>query len=122
MTRQTKEGHEDVMMRDSGVFTFRTQLQGLHHRTMGVFIDVPDKYATLTFARLEDEKEQAVTFKHLGEADLKAWGLTYQDLIDAFEEKDALSNPGWYPVTPKIAQAVQGHEAQAFALFDDQEQ
>jgi len=122
MTRPTKEGHEDAMMRDSGVFTFHAQLEGLHHRTIGVFIDVADSHATLTFARLEDEKEHAVTFKHLSEANLKAWGLTYLDLIDAVEEKDALSNPGWYPVTSKIEQAVKEHEAQALALFGDQEQ
>lgn len=122
MTRPTKEGHEDAMIRDTGVFTFHAQLQGLHHRTIGVFIDVADSKATLTFARLEDEKEHAITFKRLGEADLSAWGLTYQDLIDAVEEKDALSNPGWYPVTPKIEQGIQEHTAQVLALFGDQEQ
>ncbi|MGZ4904881.1 MAG: hypothetical protein ACXVIG_04910 [Halobacteriota archaeon] len=120
MTTPSKEGHEDATMRDSGVFTFHAQLQGLHHRTIGVFIDVSDLQATLTFARLEDEKERAVTFRHVNTDDLEAWGLAHQDLVDAVEEHGALSDPGWYPATPKVAEAVREHEAQALALFDDQ--
>ncbi len=113
------QGHEDSMIRDSGMLTFHAQLQGLHHRTIGVFVDVSNLKASLSFARLEDEKKHAVTIKHINTDDLKAWGLTYQDLIDAVEQSGALSNPGWYPVTPKIAQTVRAREAQAVALFED---
>ncbi len=118
MTKLPNEGHEDALMRDSGVFTFHAQLQGLHHRTIGVFVDVWDMQATLAFARLEDEKKHAVTVKHVHRDDLEAWGVTYQDLIDAVEASGAIDMGGWYPVTAKIAEAVKARETQALALFD----
>ncbi len=113
--------HEDVMMRDSGIFTFHARLEGLHHRTIGVFVDVCDLHAVLSFARLEDEQEHAVTIKHVDDADLLGWGLTYQDLIDAVEASGTVKESRWYPVTPKIAEAVKAHEALALALFGNED-
>ncbi len=121
MTKPSQEGHESALIRDSGVFTFHAQLTGLHHRTIGVFVDVWGSQATLAFARLEDEREHAVTVKHVHKDDLPAWGITYQDLVDAVEQSGTVDASGWYPVTQKIAHAVTAREAQALALFDEHE-
>ncbi len=72
MITPPEKRHKDTMIQDSGVFTFHVQRQRLHHGTIGVFVDVSDAEATLSFVRLEDERGHAVVIKHVQEGDLTA--------------------------------------------------
>ncbi len=87
MTTPPERRHKDAMIQDSGVFTFHAQRKRLPHRTIGVFVDVSDVEATLSFVRLEDKRVHAVVIKHVQEGDLTAWGLKYEaNALGLFED------------------------------------
>ncbi len=84
-----------------------------------VFINVQDSRALIAVTRRDTDEKGQVWEEERYFEDLESIGLTYNDLVDAVEKEGALTISGWYPLTPKIKQAVFEHKQEVLKLFEE---